>query len=715
MKKITLLFTVMILLTGLSASAKQVELKDARLAAKNFYFERLSRNLHQAVAYNSVSISEEFVEKDGTRPVYYVFNFAGNGYIIISADDCCYPVIGYAFDTKYKEGNQPDNFVFWMGARKQEIIGNISGNVQPDTATTTEWNRLLTPVPLVLPDASSAVTDVAPLITSTWDQGFPYNFLCPADATCGSFGGHVTVGCVATAMAQIMYYWRWPWTGSGQRCDSWMKYGQLCADFANTTYDWNGMTDSPSKECNPIALISYHAGISVNMQYNVDNLCSSGAQTASVPYAMSTYFKYASSITYANKSSYSTTDWNNLLTGDLNLAKPIEYSGFEPNNGGGHAWVCDGYQGTDYFHMNWGWSGSSNGYFYLTNLNPGGYTFNVSQGAVMHIQPNTSQYPAFCSGNTIVNTYDFGSIEDGSGPAADYQNNSNCSWLIAPDDSINTITLTFARFATAPGDLVRVYDGGDASAPLLGTYSGTPGTMPSVTSTGPKMFVTFVTDGSGTANGWMANYTTNVNKFCESSTNILDAFGTITDGSGRFQYRNQSSCRWNIMPPGASKVVLTVNSFNTEAGNDKLMIYDMGTGTLMATLSGVYSTPPGPFTTTTGKMMLQWFTNNSVRGDGWEVSFSPMVGVDEQNSFNDLSVYPNPASQVVNISFAICEPQNVRVEILSLNGESLFTDNLAYFKGNYLKGVDVSAFAKGIYMLKLKSDQGTTVKKIVVQ
>ncbi len=703
----------MILLAGTSSWAKPVEIKDARLAAKNFYYERLVNNMHRTLPYSSVAIGAEFVEKEGMTPVYYVFNFEGNGYIIISADDCCYPVIGYSFDSQYNPVNQSDNFVFWMNNRKQEIAGNIKSNFLPDATVTKEWNRLNAINPASVSDSPSAVTDVAPLLTSLWDQGFPYNFLCPADATCGSFGGHVTVGCVATAMAQIMYYWRWPVTGTGVHCDSWMKYGQLCASFGSTTYDWAGMTDSPSKECLPISTLCYHCGIAVNMQYNSDNQCSSGAYTSSVPGALKNYFSYSNNCTYSSKSSYSTTDWNNLLTGDLNTGKPIQYGGQGPS--GGHSWVCDGYQGTDYFHMNWGWSGSSNGYFYLNNLNPSGYTFNSGEEAVLHIEPNTAVYPTYCTGNTVVNADDFGSIEDGSGPALNYQANSNCSWLIAPDDSVKTVTLTFARFATGTGGVVKVYDGNDATAPLLGSYSGTLTAMPTVASTGPSMYITFVTDGTATANGWMANYSTTVNKFCESTTTILDAYGNITDGSGRFQYRNQSSCRWNIMPPGASKIVLTVNNFNTEQDNDKLMIYDMGTGTLMTTLSGTYNTPPGPFTTTTGKMMLQWFTNNSVRGEGWDVSFSPMVGTEDLTAFSELSVYPNPASQVVNVSFTISEPQNVKVEILSLKGETLFTDNQAFFKGPYLKAIDVSAYPKGIYMLQLKSDQGTAVKKIVVQ
>ena len=714
MKKITLLLIALILVTGLNVSAKLVDISHARLAGKNFYFERLASHLAKPLVYSDLAISSEYVEKSGDIPVYYVFNFSGNGFILVSADDCCLPVIGYSFDSHYNLENQPENFIYWMGCRKQEIVENINHKILPDMAISNEWNRLETFNPQSVTDGQSAVMDVVPLLASTWDQGFPYNVLCPAEPTCGSFGGHVTVGCVATAMSQIMYYWRWPNTGTGSHCYTPPAgYGQQCADFGNTTYDWNGMTDSPTKECAPIALISYHAGVSVNMMYNDDGACSSGAYQNTVPAALINYFKYSSSCISVNKMSYSTTAWNTLLQGDLSSGKPLQYGGQGP--GGGHSWVCDGFQGADYYHMNWGWSGSSNGYFYLNNLNPAGYTFNNSQSAVVHIEPNTSLYPTYCNGTTLVNAYDFGTIEDGSGPVADYQNSNNCSWLISPDDSVNKITLNFTQFNTATGDVVKVYDGANASAPLIGTFSGALTTMPSVSSTGPAMFITFVTDGATTAPGWKATYTADLAKFCASSTTLVDGWGTINDGSGRFDYRNSANCKWKIMPAGASKIIMTLNSCNTELSNDRIQIYDLGTSALLATWSGNYTTLPAPLESTTGSVMIMWTTNGSVRGQGWEISYSPMVGTEEISVFNDLNVYPNPASQRLNIGFTITDPQNVQVEILSLQGEPVFTDKLNYFKGQYLNTIDVSTFARGIYMLRLKSDKGTSVKKVVVQ
>ncbi len=506
---------------------RRLRSSSARLAAKNLYYEQVNR--HDAVPYESIAVTSEFIEKYNDQPVYYVFNINYNkGFVIVAADYGCYPILGFSFETSYSAENQAEGFIYWMNNRKQEIADNIQNNLQADENSAAEWQRLLSTDVNQLKKDARAVLDVAPLITSFWDQGFPYNAMCPAEPDCGAFGGHVTVGCVATAMVQIMYYWRWPNQGQGSHTDSHTNYGTLYADFGNTTYDWNGMNNAPNKECDPVALISYHAGISINMYYNIDGQCSSGAYTSTVPIALKNYFKYASTCQSVQKQYYTTVDWNNLLQTDLIAGLPVQYGG--SGSGGGHSWVCDGYMATNYYHMNWGWSGSYNGYFYLNNLNPGGYTFNSNQEAVVHIAPDPALYPTYCTGQTDVKTYNFGTIEDGSGPVADYQNNANCSWLIAPDDSIQTVTLTFGRFDVATSDEVKIYDGSSASAPLLGSYSGSTA-PPQTTSTGPALFVTFTSDGSGTAPGFLASYTTSTAAFCQSSTTLTEPSGDISDGS----------------------------------------------------------------------------------------------------------------------------------------------------------------------------------------
>lgn len=715
MKKLHLPAIAILLIFHTSVFAKQVDPGTARQAARNFYFERLAVNMNQPVAFQDLRLSSEFTIRENGEPIYYIFNFTDYGYIIIAADDACYPVLGYSYNAPLSPDMIPEVMQRWLDNYKHEILSVRSRELVADDVAEYEWQRLSSPLPVPV-DGLQATSDVAPLITSLWNQDFPFNAMCPEDpASSGSYQGRVPVGCVATSMSQIMQYWRYPETGNSSHCIYPVQsaYGQQCANFGSTTYDWNGMPDQTSLESDALAVVSYHCGVAVDMQYDPNG---SGSNLQKSAYALKTYFKYASTTYYQNRSSNYNT-WVDLLKTNVENGRPVQYAG--DDNYAGHAFVLDGYQqaGSDYmFHFNWGWGGSANGYFYINNLNPNGNNFNYHQGAVLNIEPDPNQYPSqyYCNGTTNITTL-FGSLEDGSGPIADYPPNSNCSWLIAPDDSIKNITFKFTRFSTASDHFVKIYDGADASAPLLGSYSGNLTTMPSVTSTGPKMFITFSSTGTGTGQGWHANYSTTSYAFCTANTNITYPAGDITDGSNRFEYRNLTNCKWKITPPGVTKVVITAKSFNTEQDKDKLLIYDLGTGSLLATWTGNYSTLPPPVTSATGGVMLMWGTNGSVRGEGWEISFSPMVGSSDAPAFRELSVWPNPASTSLNVGFHTPGMQNLTISVLSPDGIVLITGKSSEVSGDYMKTLDISGLSKGIYLVSLSSDQGRSVRKIVVQ
>jgi hypothetical protein len=444
------------------------------------------------------------------------------------------------------------------------------------------------------------------------------------------------------------------------------------------------------------------------MDYSPDGSSASLTKAAS---GLRTYLNYSNTTQKVDKSSYSTNDWNDLLKGDLDAGMPMEYAGY-PQSGAGHAWVCDGYQGTDYFHFNLGWGGSYDGYYYLNNITPGPYNFSYGQQAIVHIEPITTNYPYYCSGQTNLFTYDFGSIEDGSGPVLDYQNNAACSWLIAPDDSVQTITLTFSRFDTDASDLVTVYDGETAAAPVLGTFSGSSLPAP-VTSTGNKMLVTFSSNGSGTAQGWMANYSTTLFPFCAASTTLNDPSGDISDGSGRFDYRNDVSCKWYLKPTGAATVTLTFTSFDTEQDKDFVKMFDLVGGTQLGVFSG-NSIPP-PVTSPSGQMMVLFTSNKTVRGIGWDASYSITVGTEDKEVFENLAVYPNPAGDFLTIRFTFAEMQSLRIELVSLSGQTLYREQPENVKGSFEKKLDVSPFSRGVYLLRLTSDRGITTQKIVLE
>jgi len=697
---VTLLTLVLMTLTGF---AGKVEVGDARLVARNFIYEQTGTLLQES------SFAAAYTEMSGENALFHLFTIDGKGFIIVSADDASYPVIGYSMTSPWFQEELPEHFAYWMDHYKAQIELGISSNLVADEATSAVWNHLRTTDISAL-KVTDAPTDVAPLVSSMWDQSFPWNGMCPEDNCGGSFNGRVPVGCVATAMTQLMHYWRHPATGVGQHCifPQPAQYGAQCANFGNTTYYWNAMTNAPTKECDPLAELSWHGGISVDMDYDCDG---SGAQTSDVPYALRTYFRYSNSALFVQKTSYSTNDWNTLLKNDLDAGKPLEYSGY--GSGGGHAWVCDGYQGTDYFHMNWGWGGYGNGYFYLNNLNPPGYTFNNGQSAVIHITPDAT-YPTGCNGTTVVDAWDFGSFEDGSGPVADYPNNQNCSWLVAPDDSIENITLSFARFNTATGDEVKVYDGSSASAPLLGTFSGS--SIPSnITSTGPALFVTFTTDGSGTAQGWLAEFTCNTADFCGGTTILTDPTGDISDGSGRFDYRNSTNCKWKIQPADAATVTLSFDSFSSEAENDKLQVYDLSTGTLLEVVSGDYSTPPDPITAPGGEMMLIFTANKTVRGEGFVASYSITTGTEEEAGLAGLTIYPNPADKLVNVKFNSPVSQQITIELITMKGSVVARNTTSVNKGQVHETIDVTNIPGGVYLLKVSGEMGVSNSKIIVQ
>jgi hypothetical protein len=715
MKKVVLLVVSLLLLSGIAVHAGKVDIKDARVAGKNFYYERI--NQYQDVPFNTIAISGELTESENGLPLYYIFNFNNDkGYILVSADDAAWPVIGYAFTGSFIPDNLPENLAFWMEHYKDQIRAISAESMPAEPETTSEWARLLVSSPSQLENLR-ATLDLEPLLGSnTWDQVFPWNAKCPERTEGPNAGGRAYVGCVATSMTQIMYYWRFPETGQGSHCIvPTPQCGPQCADFGATTYEWNGMDNAGKnnnsfKESDPLAILSWHGGISVDMDYY--HPAGSAAFCDDVPGAMKNYFKYANSTQFIQRFSYNATTWKNAITASLDAKCPIQYSG--SGSGGGHAWVCDGYQGSDYFHMNWGWGGSSNGYFLLTNLNPGGYLFNQNQGACINIEPTASLYPPNCSGQTIVDAYDFGSIEDGSGPKADYPNNASCSWLIAPDDSVETITLNFQRFAVAAGDAVTVYDGPTTSSTVLGTYSGTT-IPPSITSTGPQMLVTLTSDGSGTANGFQADYETNLVDFCAGSTTLTAATADFDDGSGRFQYRNSGTCKWYIKPDNAATTTLTFSSFNTEEGKDQVSIYDLGGGILLATLSGNYTTPPGPFTSNSGQILMIFNANSTIRGEGWAASYTMTVATPDIQGVEAIKVYPNPTSGLLNVSFNVTETQSVQLDLVSMKGTTVYHENVGSFQGAFTKQLDLSGLAKGIYMLKMTGEKGVTMTKMVVQ
>ena len=374
MRKI-LLSQVLSLLFVFSAFAGQIDVNNAKNVAKNFYWEKVT--LRKGTTYNNINLSLVSTRSEGNIPVYYVFNVnQDDGFVIIAADDDVYPFLGFAFTGKYMDNiEQPINFIEWMDHSKDQILFVRENGLQADEQISEAWNKYQTK-----PQPTDPILGVNPLLTTIWDQGIYYNASCPVDNA--GPGGHVYAGCVATAMGQVMKYFNYPEQGTGSHSYYCAPYGTQSVNFGATTYNWSSMPNSLYYHNSAVATLLYHCGVSVDMMYSPTG---SGAYTSDTRSALINYFSYSSSAQYKQKSSYSTSGWESLLRNELDASRPMIYRG---QGTGGHAFVCDGYQGTNYFHFNWGWSGYANGYFYVSNLNPAGANFTTLQAAVIGIQPS---------------------------------------------------------------------------------------------------------------------------------------------------------------------------------------------------------------------------------------------------------------------------------------------------------------------------------------
>lgn len=315
------------------------------------------------------------------NPAVYLFNAAGGkGFMAVSADDCTEALLGYS-DEATVGTEIPEQLAWWLGqyAEQIEYLNTLEANGQK-------------PIKYA-PKATDSRESIAPMIKTQWDQGAPYNDKCPTSGTTRTY-----TGCVSTAMSQVMNYWQWPTRGVGRltyTCEGLSK--KLSLNLGLKDFDWDNMLDTytpgnyTTAEAAAVSYLMQATGYSVKMEYGTD---SSGAMEMYIAPALIDNFKYNGNIEYVIRQFYSYSEWEELIYNNLKEYGPVLYGG-NSFIGGGHSFVCDGYDKDGYFHFNWGWAGMSDGYFKLDALNPyalgtgggGGGGFNFSQAATINIRP----------------------------------------------------------------------------------------------------------------------------------------------------------------------------------------------------------------------------------------------------------------------------------------------------------------------------------------
>lgn len=318
----------------------------------------------------------------------YVFNF-DHGFVMVAADDRAYPILAYSEEGTFDADNMAEGLQYYLGHYERQIQFAVEHNLTAEQEISDQW-YLLGKEGVV----SKARTNraVSPLLATTWNQDFPYNYYAPTAG--GGPGGHCYAGCLATAMSQVMKFWNWPVTGTGEHSYNTSTYGgTLSVNFGAATYDWANMPTSVSSlnaQAQAIALLMYHCGVAVDMDYKPSG---SGAHTDDAPQAVKDYFRYASCTNLKYRDMYSKVEWEDLLMASLDRGIPMIYAGAESDGTGGHAFNCDGYNDQRKFHFNWGWSGNgNNAYYEIDALNIpaylGGYHFNSYQRVVFDMLPD---------------------------------------------------------------------------------------------------------------------------------------------------------------------------------------------------------------------------------------------------------------------------------------------------------------------------------------
>lgn len=317
------------------------------------------------------------------NPAVYLFNRGeDSGFMVLAADDTAYPLLGYADEGNADPSNLPPALEWWLGEYARQIEYANSKGI---SAESSKYKI----------DIRAGWEPIAPQIKTKWDQIEPYYNMCPLVGM-----DYAYTGCVATAMAQVAKYWNYPAVGKGYisyECSDISK--RLDMDFSLRKFDWDNMLDSylpghySQKEADAVAYLMKACGYAVKMSYSTS---SSGALAMNIANGMKKYLNYDKNMVYDMRMYHSSSEWEKIIYDNLKNVGPVLYGGGSML-GGGHSFVCDGYDGNGLFHFNWGWSGMSDGYFSLDALNPdalgsgggngGGYNF--TQDAVLGIQPPT--------------------------------------------------------------------------------------------------------------------------------------------------------------------------------------------------------------------------------------------------------------------------------------------------------------------------------------
>ena len=377
MKK--LIFSLILPLLSLNVVANPITQSEARNIAK-----RMTMKMNKpSVALSLSTLQNEVKNRSGQRMTYapfYAFNLENeNGFVIVAGDDQFPQILAYSDQGSVPEEAEelPCCLRLFLDSYSEYV-----NDVREGKAT----------APQKAHGESEGTPMMDPMLTCKWGQDSPFNLYCPYNEE----RGQSIVGCVATAMAQVMYKWKWPETGTGVVSYS-NAYGQIRVDFSQSTYNWSimkntyGTLDIKKESGKAVAKLSYDCGVAVHMDYANGG---SGTYTQLVIPAFYTNLRYkASSLdVFKRDCCNDTREFLNHILSEMRQGRPVIFSASSTSgsgaDAGGHAFVIDGYDSADFLHVNWGWNGRGNGYYDVEVMDALSYQFSQDQAVVVGIQPD---------------------------------------------------------------------------------------------------------------------------------------------------------------------------------------------------------------------------------------------------------------------------------------------------------------------------------------
>lgn len=781
MKKTLLFLCLLYAMRFFAAAGNVVPLNDARTVGANF----LAINC-QEISVQPSDLTLTHVEKSvGEIPLYYVFSIRQGGFIIMAADDAVAPVLAFSLENDY--ASSIPNYLL----QKYSAQVAAAKNVEEQSAVR-EWNYYREVVPT---RDTYVAASVGPLMTSEFNQAPYYNNYCPVQnpSPYGSTNNqyHVPTGCVATAMAGLLHYYRYPVFGTGHATyqptyvvrdgdnnpTDTIIYPIQDQDF-NVEHNYEMMPDAISEHTGEVAELMWHAGLSIEIAYGPT---STSGYSADAVNAFKNVWGYNPSAQYVSRSNYTPANWFEMIHNELDAHRIVFYSARETSDPTvGHAFLLDGYRDynqvlpnvvyadtvyvfdhvdtnaiytyiidsvtldtldtqIDYemdsvftifhsdsvvtldtlfshtmIHVNWGWGGYLNGYFTFENSHVEGWSVNESAAIELYPAGNPEE-PT--EGNVRVRGTR-GTISDGAGNRL-YSPNTDRSWMVSAPEATR-YRFMFRRLATEENaDEIIFYKNGDLNQEVC-RFSGHTVSSSPITINADSVMIRFVTNDNDVVDyGFVIEFQTIIpGSYCNETTTLTGA-GTITDKGDYIEentnsYRPDSYCTWKIV--GCHRVYFSYPQIDLAAG-DYIEFYDVTSPAhreLLKRISLLDWPEEDVFVVERPKINVVFVSDNYLENNGFTLTYEIETDINDYAELNELSVYPNPADNVLNVDLTSEFEGDIQFGIVDLSGRILSQETVHVSAGELHHSFNISALAKGIYLLNIVTPQGKTVRKFVV-